>query len=252
MDENQNIGSKTEEDYSFVTTIARIALYDDLRSAPRIIEINPSPTNEYIEEISTKTYEQARLLGGSVPYTVIREVSENFIHADFSEIVVSILNKGNTIRFSDQGPGIQSKEKAQKPGFTSAIEPMKRYIRGVGSGLPIVKEYLDFTNGTITIEDNLNTGAVVTINLVDENVTLQKPPAIKSLIPPLSEKEKYLISLFASEGALGITDLAKLTDYPQSSIYVTLSKLEENGLIEKTIGKKRILTDLGFNTSESL
>ena len=56
------------------------------------------------------------------------------------------------------------KDKAQLPGFTSAIEPMKHYIRGVGSGLPIVKEYLDFSHGTISIEDNLGTGAVVTIS----------------------------------------------------------------------------------------
>ena len=53
-------------------------------------------------------------------------------------------------------------------------------------------------------------------------------------------------------GALGVTDLARLTGVPQSSTYVTLSKLEEAGLIEKTAGQKRILTDLGFHVANSL
>ena len=155
-------------DYSFVDTVGRIALYDDLRSAPRVVEIKPADTAAYIETLASTVYEQSHGAGGTIPYTVIREVSENFIHARFKEVVVSILDKGNTIRFADHGPGIPSKEKAQMPGFSSAVEPMKNYIRGVGSGLPIVREYLESSHGTITIEDNLGTGAVVTVSLVRE------------------------------------------------------------------------------------
>lgn len=153
-------------DYTYVETVGRIALYDDLRSAPRVVEIKPAETGAYIEALASTVYEQSHGAGGTIPYTVIREVSENFIHARFKEIVVSILDKGDTIRFADHGPGIPSKEKAQMPGFSSAVEPMKSYIRGVGSGLPIVREYLESSHGTITIEDNLGTGAVVTVSLV--------------------------------------------------------------------------------------
>ena len=156
----------TDFDYSFVDAIARVALYDDLKSAPRITKVSPAPTDEFIEHLTTTVYEQSKLAGGKIPYTLIREVSENFIHAQFREIVVSILDDGNTVRFADQGPGIQEKEKAQQPGFSSAIEPMKDYIRGVGSGFPIVRDYLDERDGSIVIEDNLTSGAVVTISLV--------------------------------------------------------------------------------------
>ena len=155
-------------DYSFVDTVGRIAVYDDLRSAPRIIEIEPAETATYIEALASNVYEQARGAGSAIPYSVIREVSENFIHAHFKEVVVSVLDEGNTIRFADHGPGIPSKEKAQKPGFTSANEAMKRYIRGVGSGLPLVRDYLESFRGTITIEDNLGTGAVVTVSLIPD------------------------------------------------------------------------------------
>ena len=345
-------------DYNQVRAIARIALYDDLRSAPRVTEIHPAPTTEFIENLASKIYEQAKGAGGTIPYTVIREVSENFIHARFAEATVSILDEGNTIRFADQGPGIPFKDQAQIPGFTSAIEPMKRYIRGVGSGLPIVKEYLEFSHGTITIEDNLGTGAVVTISLrAEENreipsalsptepsyptelgaprpltpldqygytqpayplaqeqpsplpqygyaadqrapqqhyqqqytpryaqdpytagatgQNMQNPyypaypgasaPAYRNqgvpmpgqhdvgpLVPPLSQRERDFLPIFLNEGALGVTDLSRLTGVPQSSTYVTLSKLEENGLIEKTVGQKRILTDLGYHVANSL
>ena len=119
-------------DYSFVDTVGRIALYDDLRSAPRVVEIKPADTAAYIEALASTVYEQSHGAGGTIPYTVIREVSENFIHARFKEVVVSILDKGNTIRFADHGPGIPSKEKAKMPGFSSAVAPMKNYIRGVG------------------------------------------------------------------------------------------------------------------------
>lgn len=166
-------GTVEDYDFAYVPTTARIAQYDDLRSAPRITEIHPAETTVYIENLASKIYEQAKIVGGSIPYTVIREVSENFIHARFQEIVVSILDDGNTIRFADQGPGISNKEKAQLPGFSSAIEPMKSYIRGVGSGLPIVREYLDFSRGSITIEDNLGTGSVVTISMVNQQEGLE-------------------------------------------------------------------------------
>lgn len=245
---DNQISDSSNYDYAFVTTIARIALYDDMKSAPRIIEIEPDETTKYIESLASKTYEQAKLAGGSIPYTVIREVTENFIHAQFTEIVISILNEGNTVRFSDQGPGIPQKDKAQIPGFTSAVEPMKKYIRGVGSGLPIVKDYLNFSNGTISIEDNLVSGAVITISLTKE----EKRPSLSPLIPPLNQREKDFLLCFLQEGALGVTDLVNLTGAPQSSTFVTLSKLEEYGLIERTVGQKRILTDLGFKISAAL
>lgn len=243
-------------DFTYVKTTARIAVYDDLRSAPRVLEIPPGPTTEYIEALASTTFDYAKRAGGSIPYTVIREVSENFIHARFAEIVVSILDEGNTIRFADQGPGIPHKEQAQLPGFTSAIEPMKKYIRGVGSGLPIVKEYLDFSHGHITIEDNLNSGAVVTISLTNEP---QQPRGFQNRqkkhsvpIPPLTQREKDFLRLFSEEGALGVTDLVNLTNSPQSSTHATLKKLEETGLIEKTMGRKRILTDMGYEVASSL
>lgn len=375
-------------DYTYVSTVARIALYDDLRSAPRVTEIPPAETLTFIENLAAKVYEQSKGAGGAIPYTVIREVSENFIHAKFKEIIISILDGGNTIRFADQGPGINHKDKAQLPGFSSAIEPMKKYIRGVGSGLPIVKEYLEFSHGNITIEDNMGAGSVVTISMAHDDSSQvadssigNAPDAIPSgtsaisaaapgasatpntfssgaalpnaassnmaeggaatagfndaaygattsaqmqgtwsnaghysanpvmaadqtyhgyapearysgaanfyqdagvlpygvpyaggtggafdlpnyashvasrvqmAIAPLSTRERDFLPLLLDEGPLGVTDISKYTDTPQSSTYVALKKLEESGLVEKTAGQKRILTPLGRDVAQAL
>jgi len=51
------------------------------------------------------------------------------------------------------------------PGFTSASQSMKKYIRGVGSGLPIVKEVIVFSGGSIDVEDNIRSGTVVSLRL---------------------------------------------------------------------------------------
>lgn len=335
-------------DYTFVTSVARIALYDDLRSAPRVTEIMPASTPDYIEALASTIYNQAKQAGGLIPYTVVREVSENFIHARFTEIIVSILDRGNTIRFADQGPGISDKKKAQLPGFSSAVEPMKGYIRGVGSGLPIVCDYLDFTHGSISIDDNIGQGTVVTISMngeadagddeehaqvelpvgkyapkedqfvaeridpgtVQPTQPVQQPmqqpmqqpvapyypqqgyvpqvvptyaqipaqpylqqvtpqvmqPVVNAYqqpytqpqprsyaAPALNPREKAFLNALLAEGPLGVTDLVRLTSTPQATVYTTLKKLQEEGLIEMVPGqKKRTLTAFGMEIAETM
>lgn len=164
-------------DYSFVANTARIALYDDMLSSPRIVEVPPANTMDFIGELSSQIYNLSREMGGGIPFSAIRQVTENFIHAEFREIVVSIMDAGNTIRFTDQGPGISDKQRAQLPGFSSATEEMKQYIDGVGSGLPIVREYLDVKHGTLTLDDNLNGGSVVTLSLIPQDASTQMQAA---------------------------------------------------------------------------
>lgn len=257
-DVNADAATDDSFDYSFVSATARIALYDDLKSAPRITCIDPAPTADFIEHLASTIDEQAKLLGGKIPYTAVREVSENFIHAQFRDIVVSILDSGNTIRFADQGPGIAEKEKAQKPGFTSATEPMKSYIRGVGSGLPIVREWIVDKDGSIIIEDNLTTGAVVTISLVEKPSSTPAAAGIAAAQPvplphiPLTDKEQLFLRYLLTEGELGITDMAELSGMAVSSTHSTFNKLEQSSLVEKTPNRKRTLTDLGLQVAQTL
>ena len=264
-------------DYSYVSTTARIAIYDDFVSAPHILEISPNTTTEFIENLTTSIYSNAQKQGGSIPYTAIREVTENFIHAQFSEIVVSIFNKGRTIRFADQGPGIIDTQKAQLPGFSSATEPMKQYIRGVGSGLPIVKEYLNVTHGNIIIENNISAGAVVTLNQDSENNYYEKHESSQFISPSinfnthnqsttqqsttqdtsaenisLNDKEKVFLSYLLNNGAMRVTDLVNVTESAPSSTHAILKKLENKNLVTHDGNKRRILTNLGISVAKTL
>lgn len=146
---------------------ARIAIYDDASAAPRVVVIEPKDVRAYLEEITLQVTQLAQAQGGTIPFMVIREIVENLIHAYFIQPTVSILNHGNTIRFSDQGPGIREKSLALQYGTTSATEEMRRYIRGVGSGLPYVQQYMYDKGGSLRIEDNLAGGTVVTISAGD-------------------------------------------------------------------------------------
>lgn len=142
----------------------RISIYDDMFSTPRVIVIEPAPVRTYLEEITNTVYRCMKEQGGTLSLMVIRELVENFIHAHFVEPIISILDGGNTIRFADQGPGIDDKERAFEFGVTSADRTMKRYIRGTGSGLPMVQQYLEAAGGAVSIENNLGGGTVVTVS----------------------------------------------------------------------------------------
>lgn len=142
---------------------ARIAVFDATNAAPRVVVIEPCNVRDYLEEITRQVTKLASEQGGTIPFMVIREIVENFIHAYFIEPSISILDKGMTIRFADQGPGIKEKDKALDFGTTSATTEMKRYIRGVGSGLPYVREYMKSTHGFLDVEDNINGGTIVTL-----------------------------------------------------------------------------------------
>ena len=147
---------------------ARIAVFDDPAAAPRVVVVQPQDVRSYLEEVTATVTRLAKEQGGKISFTVIREVVENLVHAYFSEPTISILDGGNTIRFSDQGPGIAEKARALEYGTTSATEEMKRYIRGVGSGLPYAQQYMEDHGGTLTIEDNISAGTIVTISMPSE------------------------------------------------------------------------------------
>ncbi len=144
---------------------ARIAVYDDAAAAPRVVIVEPKDVRAYLEEVTATVSKLAREQGGAIPFMVIREIVENFIHAYFQSPTITILDGGNTIRFSDQGPGIQEKDLALEFGTSSATEEMRRYIRGVGSGLPYAQQYMEDKGGSLTIEDNIAGGTVVTISV---------------------------------------------------------------------------------------
>ena len=167
--------------------LVRIAVYDSMRSLPRIIDLSFNNIPDFINKTSEEVYGLSHRQGGRIPYTIIKEIVENLIHASFREIIITILNNGNKIMISDQGPGIFDKEKAVLPGYTSATSEMKRFIRGVGSGLPIVNETIAFSGGILDIKDNIKNGTVVTLSINTDTASEHVDLSINEL--PLLKKD---------------------------------------------------------------
>lgn len=247
---------------------ARIAVYDSAIAAPRVIDVSGSSTADLIENIASSVYKYAREAGGSIPYTAIREVSENFIHARFREPVVSILDGGSTLRFADQGPGIPDKDRAVLPGFTTADGEMKRYIRGVGSGLPIVREYLGVEGGSLRIDDNLGCGSVVTISAGRTVPAPRQPsheaarlfvaePVAETYGRPaqpvrLSSRQKRVLALVLEAGSAGPSLVARELSIGLSTAHRDLAHLESLGLMYSDDSGKRSLTDTGLDAADDL
>lgn len=247
---------------------ARLAIYDSAAAAPRVADIEAPTVDSFIEAVSSATYQAARDLGGDIPYTAVREIAENLIHAKFTEPVVSVLEGGSMIRFADRGPGISDKTRVLLPGFSTATGHMKKHIRGVGSGFPIVREYLDHHQGVLEIDDNLGGGAVVTLRAssvppaptpaplnTEEQTLLSLPPQdAPQQQPPshLSTRHKRVLSLVLEVGAVGPTLVSNELGVGLSTAHRDLGFLEKAGLMVAEQGGKRVLTDEGARYMDEL
>lgn len=218
-----------------LTYPARIAVYDDAAAAPRVVVIDPTDVRSYLEEITAEVNRLSHEQGGTIPFMVIREIVENFVHAYFVAPTISILDGGNTIRFSDQGPGIKEKERALEYGTTSATEEMKQFIRGVGSGLPYVNQYMIDKGGSLTIEDNISEGTVITI-------TTQKEASKEPAAAPepstadqtnLSDRSSQILDYLETHEQVGPTDLSRTFGQSMATWSRELATLEAAGIIEK-------------------
>ncbi len=225
----------------------RLAVYDSPLAAPQVIPLRGDDFHALVGELAARTYAVSRERGGRVPFVVIREIIENLIHAYFRNATITVLDEGNTIRIADQGPGIADKTHALVPGFSTATAEMRRFIRGVGSGLPVAKEQMDFIGGTLTLEDNLDRGTVVTLS-VHRDAAQPAPdsPPLARPHPEVTPRQKKVLLLIAELGAAGPTTLSKELDISHSTAYRELQALQTLNLITGKGRGKRTLTEEGI------
>ncbi len=69
--------------------------------------------------------------------------------------------------------------------------------------------------------------------------------------PALNEKERLYLKMLASEGPLGPTEMAKLTDGKPNTVFYAFERLEQAGLVQK-MGKQRSLTPYGQQVAQNL
>jgi DNA-binding CsgD family transcriptional regulator len=239
----------------------RVAIYDSPLAPPQVVTLSSDDFNQLIGELSARTHSYARERGGRIPFVVIKEIIENLIHAYFKDAVVTIMGDGNTIRISDQGPGIPESVRAHafEPGYTTATREMRRFIKGVGSGLPVAKEQLAFLGGAITIDDNLKGGTVVTLHVgppagaapeavASPRLAAAAPAVAQPASPRLSDRQKKILLLIAEIGAAGPSTIAKELGMSHSTAFRELSSLQHMRLLGVGAADpgKRTLTEEGI------
>jgi hypothetical protein len=234
----------------------RLAIYDSPLVAPRVISLRGEEFHAFVGDLAARTYEHSRERGGRIPFIVIREIVENLIHAYFEGAVISIFDDGNTIRISDQGPGIVDPARAMQPGFTTATPEMRGFIKGVGSGLPVAREQLAFLGGAVSIDSNLSHGTVVTLSLARAAGPSRPPSAVAAdaPVPPpvdrrppdLTARQKKVLLLIAELGSAGPSAVAKELAVSQSTAYRELQTLADLHLIHSRHAGKRTLTEDGI------
>lgn len=275
VEENTNQDEKnTGSDNSLtVRYAARIAVYDDKSAAPRVVLVEPKDVRSYLDEIAATVNQLAHEQGGKIPFMVMREIVENFIHARFVAPTISIMDNGNTIRFSDQGPGIKEKNRALEFGTSSATEEMKSFIRGVGFGLPYAQQYMVEKGGSLTLEDNISGGTIVTlstrrskdahiqtlptqedteeapVNQEEQSIsrtshTVPQQPVTQLPNLVLTDRAKLVLQYLSEHEWVGATELTSAYGLSTPTWSRELKSLVNIGIIGK-IGQKYKLTTIG-------
>lgn len=123
------------EDLSAVIAPAKIVVAADDRTHEYTVE--PAPTNDFVKALAVLTQK----LSDGFPYECVYELCENFIHAYFEGVCITISKNGKQICFSDNGPGPNWNEKFQASGYSTASEAMKPFITNLGEGYSFIDEY---------------------------------------------------------------------------------------------------------------
>ena len=275
VEENTNQDEKNTDSNNSLTVryAARIAVYNDKSAAPRVVLVEPKDVRSYLDEIAATVNQLAHEQGGKIPFMVMREIVENFIHARFVAPTISIMDNGNTIRFSDQGPGIKEKNRALEFGTSSATEEMKSFIRGVGFGLPYAQQYMVEKGGSLTLEDNISGGTIVTLSTrrskdahiqtlptqedaeeTPVNQEKQSIPRASHTVPQqpvtqlpnlvLTDRAKLVLQYLSEHEWVGATELTSAYGLSTPTWSRELKSLVNIGIIGK-IGQKYKLTTIG-------
>lgn len=233
---------------------ARIVIYTEKGQLPTFIRVDFTTIDDFTNSITHAIDKSLSNLGKSYPIYIIKEIVDNFIFAQFSDVTVSIMNKGNLLRFSDHGEGIENKELCLLPGFSTANSFHRKYIRATGSGLTIVSDYMDSIGGKLTVEDNFNKGTVITLLFPEakEDITSKGPQkgenatyTNEQLLTILNERQKEVISMAMHYDELGPSIVNEILGIPITTAFRDLVVLENHGLLEEASLKKKRISNRG-------
>lgn len=240
----------------------RIAVYSE-DGGPEITEVSAANPRSATAKFSRFVMDTVKGLGGRVPEAAVREILENLVHAGYEGVIISVLENGSGVRVSDKGPGIEDKSRAIEFGFSGATPEVARQIRGVGAGLGIARAAAAKVGGTLTIENNIGGGTVVTVSLSggsgggsNESVPQEEPAQRRypDAVPRMniSERQQKALVTVLECGEVGPSTVADRLEISVSTAYRDLSVLEEHGLVVTGESGKRLISRLGRDLVEAI
>lgn len=165
------------------------------------------------------------------------------MHADFADACVSVLDDGTTVRVSDCGPGIDDKDRALEPGYSTATTQLRAVIRGVGSGLAVCSAAMSAVGGTLDIDDNLEEGTVVTLRAPStDGADHATAPETDGEV---SEQARRLLAVIMEVGPATPDVLAAELGCSLPACTRELGVLERRGMVVLEPDTRRSLTDAG-------
>lgn len=234
---------------------ARVVIYKEKGKLPTFLRVDFTTIDEFTSSITEAVVASLEKMGVHHPVYIIKEIVDNFVFAQFSDVSVSILDSGNVLVFADHGPGISDKTRCLQAGFSTATGFHRKYIRATGSGFTVVSDYMSSVGGELKIEDNFDCGTVVTLNFPEQQKPVAKPvsaPAVpanysnEQLFTLLNDRQKDILSVAANNPEIGPTLINESLGIPVSTAYRDLSFLEKHGLIEDASYKKKQISARGL------
>lgn len=235
----------------------RLALYSSTAALPAVWDLEASDPAALLAEACQRAVSLAREQHSRVPAEAIVAVVENLIHAQFAVATISVAPDGS-IAVSDHGPGIAEKDVALLPGFTTATAELRRFIRGVGSGLPTARRLMESIGGRLRIDDNMGGGTVVTLEQPARAARAGRHPETASTasprrtMPSLTGRQRRVLLLLADSGELGPSSLSQRLSCSLTTAFRELVALETMGLVVPDGAGKRQLTQGGVSLVEEL
>ena len=229
----------------------RIAIYDTLTSPPRVVAVEEADLPALIASLAEKTYHYCREQGGQIPYTVLQELIENLLHAYFRDVVITILDNGQTIRISDHGPGVDDKERAFLPGFTTATahaapdHPRRRLGAADRARVAAVPARRAHASRTTSAAAPCSPSRCRPTRA--DAAAAPAAPAVK-----LTTRQTKVLVLLMELGSAGPTAIAKELGIAPATAFRELVVLEEMGLIHSLGDGKRALREEGLRLLESI
>lgn len=231
--------------------LVNIAVIDPISNQTQKIVFNYSETVcSYIYKITSYICEYAFNNGFTYPEELISECLSNFSHAQTTEALVSINQKGGVIQFLDQGRGIKDLSQALKIGYSTTNHKEIPYIRGLGLGLPLIKKLAHENKIDLDIKSKPKKGTRIILqktkppinNSLKAGVTPRPLSEVSDIINTphyyLNVRQREILHIIKQAAEIGPTKISELLGIPLSTAYRDLKYLEECSLIISNKGKR--------------